>query len=151
MPSDEHKNILAFIARCDDPDKLRNLCKNAATKGATEVERAACLRLYQLLPSEKPGSFEFDVWKSIYALEHTLSSERQRTTRLQRTRNKISQDGEIATVISLILKDKPSDGFSMLIDRDMADLTFEAVALRHSTLFDEATLQAARSRLNGVR
>lgn len=137
---------LTFIASCNDPAKLRQIAVNAAAKGAVEVERAARLRLYAILPSERPGTLEYDVWQSIHCLEDTLSVERGKTVRLSRTRQKIGRDGEYKTVSDLVLGAQ-SDGFDMLIERDMPNLTFEAVAIKHADRFDEAVLAAARSRL----
>jgi hypothetical protein len=137
---------LAFIESCDDATKLRQLAVNAASKGVSEVERSARLRLYAILPSEQPGTLEYDVWQSIYCLEDTLGLERGKTTRLSRTRQKIARDGEQKTVADLVLG-TPSDGFSMLIERRMPELTFEAVAIKHSDRFDEEVISAAKARL----
>ena len=100
-----------------------------------------------MLPCTQPGTLEHEVWKSIYPREHSLSTERGRTTGLQRTRNSIADNGEVRTVAALLLKKKPSDGFAMLIDRGMPELTFEALALRHPTRFSDVELEAARARL----
>jgi hypothetical protein len=141
---------LQTIERCDDPKSLRQIAANARSKGELEVARAADLRLYAVLPPEAPGTFEHDVWQSIHALEGTLTVERAKTTRLGRTRQKIARVGEFETIKDLILGKKPSEGFFMLIDRQMGDLTFEAVALRHSNQFDKAVLVAAAARLQSV-
>lgn len=138
------------IAKCVDPKGLRQIAANARKKGEMAVAHAADLRLYEILPSEAPGTFEHDVWRSIHALEGTLTSEREKTTRLGRTRPKIARVGELETIKDLIMGTKPSDGFFMLIERKMADLTFEAVALRHSDRFDDAVLDAAATRLRSV-
>ncbi|MER9105736.1 hypothetical protein NKH95_17535 [Mesorhizobium sp. M0848] len=141
---------LKMIEGCVDPKSLRQIAANARRQGELAVARAADLRLYEILPSEKPGTFEHDVWRSIYALEGTLSSEREKTTRLARTRQKIARVGELETVKDLILSAKPSEGFSMLLERQMAELTFEAVSLRHSERFDDSVLHAAATRLRSV-
>lgn len=147
--SNETKRALEFIARCNDPKKLRQLAANAHERGQEEVRRAATLRLYEVQPSEKQGTLEYDVWQSIYALEGELSHERGKTTRLSRTRQKIARDGEERTVADLVTG-KVSDGFRMLVERNMPQLTFEAVALKHSGQFDKQVLSAAEQRLNDV-
>jgi hypothetical protein len=138
---------LKYIEACTDAPSLRRLIKNARTIGEDDVERAAELRLFEILPAAQPGTLEHDVWRSIHALESTLTSERHRTTLLNRTRPKIAREGEVATVAELVLKKKASDGFHMLMERNMADLTFEAVALRHPDDFEQDVLDAARARL----
>ena len=146
------ERALHFIASTSDTAKLRQMIKNARRQGGADVERAARLRLYFLLPKEEPGTLEHDVWQSIYALEGALTSERGKTILLGRTRQKIARDGEANTVADLILG-KASDGFRMLIDRSMPELTFEALALRHPGRFDETVRTAAHDRLvaAGVR
>jgi len=142
------ERILKMIENSTDPKALRQIAENARKKGQLIVARAAELRLYEILPSGKPGSFEHDVWRSIHALEGTLTNERGKTTRLGRTRQKIARVGELATVTDLILgTKKPSEGFTMLIERQMPELTFEAVALRHPEKFDRDALDAASARL----
>ena len=141
---------LRLIDGCDDPKSLRQIAANARLKGEAAVALAADLRLYEILPSEKPGTFEHDVWRSIHALEGTLTAERGKTTRLGRTRQKIARVGELETIKDLILGAKPSEGFFMLIERKMSELTFEAVALRHPLRFDPAVLSAAAARLGSV-
>ena len=144
---DKTQRALELIVRCADPKKLRQIAANAHRNGEEEVRRTAMLRLYEVLPSEKQGTLEYDVWQSIYALEGELSYERGKTTRLTRTRQKIVRDGEQTTVADLVLG-KVSEGFRMLVDRNLPELTFEAVALKHTDRFDERVLAAAGQRLS---
>ncbi|MDX0503606.1 hypothetical protein GOC80_13320 [Sinorhizobium medicae] len=138
------------IERCVDPKLLRQIAANARKRGEACVADAADIRLYEILPSEKPGTFEHDVWRSIHALEGTLSNERGKTTRLGRTRPKIARSGELEAVKDLILRKDASEGFYMLLERQMSGLTFEAVALRHPELFSADVLDAAENRLRSA-
>lgn len=137
---------MEFIRNSSDPGKLKTLIANARKLGSDGVRHAAQLRLYAILPSAKPGTVEHDVWQSIYALEGALAEERGKTVLLARTRQKIGRDGEIKTVADLVTG-KATEGFTMLIDRGMPELSFEAVALRHPEQFEPAVLEAARRRL----
>ncbi|THG37100.1 hypothetical protein [Sphingomonas olei] len=146
MDNEGTVRALALIAACDDPDKLKRMAANARRLGEWEIEHAAALKLYTVLPSAEPGTFEHDVWRSIHALEGALKDERGRTTLLGRTRQKIARDGERHTVADRV-RGKASDGFRMLMDRGMVDHTFEAVVLRHQTLFEDEVVSAAADRL----
>jgi hypothetical protein len=144
------ERALAFIATCVDPKKLTQMIENARKQREPDVERAAMLRLFEVKPEAQPGTLEHDVWRSIYALEGALTGERERTTLLGRTRQKIAADREAATVASLILRKEASDGFHMLLERNLAGHTFEAVALRHPARFDRDVLEAADARLRAA-
>lgn len=146
MNDDRVSRALQRIANSSDADELRRMAVNARTAGQHEVHRAAVLKLYSVLPSAEPGTLEYDVWQSVYALEGELSAERGKTVRLSRTRQKIQRDGEAGTVVALV-KGTESDGFRMLVDRQMLELTFEAVALRHRERFPDDVLDHAASRL----
>ena len=143
------RRALERVAGCSNPKELRGIADNAKRLGNTEVEVAALRKLYAVSPEAEPGTLEYDVWQSIYALEGSLKDERGKTTLLSRTRQKIARDGETLTVADLVRK-PPSEGYRMLIARGWPELTFEAVALRHPEHFDESTLAAARNRLDGT-
>ena len=139
--------MVEFVATCDDPEKLRTIAKNAEAGGADLLYSEAKRRLYAVLPAEKPGTLQYEVWRSIFALEDVLKSERGKTVLLSRTRQKIKAHGEHRCVADLVTG-KPSDGFEMLRERDMLDLSFEAVALRFSDEFEHLVLNAAKARLD---
>ena len=77
-----------------------------------------------------------------------LLDERGKTVRLSRTRQKIARHGEAKTAADLSLKPQPADGFHMLVERNHANLAFEAVVLKHPKTFTKDVLAAAESRLS---
>jgi hypothetical protein len=146
--TDLTQRALDRIAICRDPNELRRIIVNAKTAGNLAVHQSAQRKLYSVRPDAPAGSFEHDVWQSIYALEGSLAETRGKTTLLSRTRQKIKRDGERKTVADLVTKPAASDGYRMLIERGWPELTFEAVALRHPDSFDATVLTAAKNRLH---
>jgi len=146
----DHKKVLASIAVATDPTKLRTLRENAQRLGVPEVDDAAFRRLVEILPEETPGSIEHDFWKTIHAFEEILRDERGKTVRLSRTRQKIDRVGVMRTLIDFAVSKAPTDGFNMLIERGLPELTGEALVLKHSGHFETAVLEAAKSRLEGA-
>ena len=131
------------------------ICRNAMRLPQARRDGGICIRLSKvatnLLPMAlRSASFETDVWRSIHVLEAALRLEGKKGATLGRTRLKISREGEQKTVADL-LRGKPSRGFEMLVDRDLLERTFEAVALRHPQLFDIQLLQMAASRLEQAK
>lgn len=141
------EKVMAFVRNTTEPDKLKALISNAKRLGEKSVEDAAFNRLIEILPSEKSGTVEHDFWKTIHAFELALTEERGKTTRLQRTRQKVARVGEIKTLADWAVSSTKTDGFDMLIVRGMPELTGEAIVLRHPSVFDEKTRHSARAKL----
>ena len=55
--------------------------------------------------------------------------------------------GEIQTLVDWALNAKSTDGFTMLLERNMAELTGEAIVLRHAQQFGTEVVAAARRRI----
>ena len=115
--------------------------------GVTVVADAAFRRLIEVLPEETPGSIEHDFWMTIHAFEEVLRDERGKTIRLSRTRQKIGRVGVKQTLIDFATSKAPTDGFNMLIERGLPELTGEALVLKHSESFDSDVQIAAKQRL----
>ena len=146
----DRAKLKALIAACDDAEKLRAWIQNARAKADREIEDVAFRRLMAILPKERPGSIEHDFWRTIHVFEHLLTEERGKTTRLARTRQKVGRVGEIKTLEDWAFATKDTDGFGMLIERHMPELTGEAIVLRHAGQFSEEVVVAARRRLEGA-
>jgi hypothetical protein len=147
----DHEKILGLIENCDDPARLKSWIANARSKGETGIADAAFRKLVSVLPKEKPGTVEHDFWRTIHAFEHVLSEERGKTTRLAWTRQKVARVGEIQTLKDWALSAKSTDGFGMLLERDMPELTGEAIVLRHAHQFGTDTRIGRGSRRSGIQ
>lgn len=143
----DHTRALAYIAQCDDVEKLRTMRANALKLGAAGVADTALKRLISVAPSEQPGSVEHDFWQMVHALEQFLSEERGKTTKLSRTRQMATRTGVVPTLINLASRDKDTAGFQMLVDRGMPEYTGEAIVLRHAAAFATEVVEVARRRL----
>lgn len=148
----KHEKLIEIIETTDDATKLHNWIDNARREKAEYVEAAAIKRLVEvnaLTNHDDPNTpLVLDFWKSITALEFALSDERNKTIRLGRTRQKIKRVGVKQTLEDLTMSTTPSEGFYLLQDRNMTDMSAEAVVLRHHEQFDEAVSRAAQSRLD---
>lgn len=146
-----HKKLVEIIENTDDPVKLHKWINNARREQAKDIESAAVKRLVEINAltnhDDPTDSLVLDFWKSIAALEFALSDERSKTIRLARTRQKIKRVGVKQTLEDLTMSSTPSDGYFLLRDRNMMDMSAEAVVLRHQTRFDDTVLKAARTRL----
>lgn len=143
----DHTKALAAIAHLTDARLLRQFRENAQKLGAPEVADAAFRRLLEILPEEAPGSIEHDFWMTIHAFEEVLRDERGKTVRLSRTRQKIARVGVKQTLIDFAMSKAPTEGFDMLIERDLPELTGEALILKHGESFDPKVRAAAKQRL----
>ena len=136
------------ISTATDPAKLRQMRHNAQRLGARSVEDAALRRLAAILPDEEPGTIEHDFWMTIHTVEELLGQDRGRTGRMTRMRQKIEKVGVRKVLEDAATAAKPDDGFQLLIEHGMPELTGEAIVLRHPEGFEPAVIDAARARLS---
>lgn len=145
--------LIEFISVCADIGKLQNWVRNAEREGVPEIADAARRRIIEVeaLKSKDSSSdpMVLDFWKSIFALEFALSEERGKTTRLNRTRQKIARVGVLQTLADLARQPTASEGYFLLRERGMLDMSAEAVVLRFPDRFDPDVLIAAQRRLDG--
>lgn len=153
----DHSRVLGVIEGLDDPAKLRNLMANAHKQGANEVHRAAFRRLVDLSAEDAPEAAEGDpegidhaFWSTIGAFEELLKESRGRATKLTRHRQKAAKAGVRRALADLATAAEPAEGFDTLIERDMRDLTAEAVVIRFSDSFEPEVVAAARARLDAA-
>jgi hypothetical protein len=146
-PTKAEARALSAIAATTDEATVRGLLANAERLGSQIVADAAVRRLAEILPAGDSSAVALDFWRSIHALKEVLTRERRKTTRLSRTRQKIARVGVVETLRDLALSSTPSEGFDLLLARKMADLTAEAVVLRHPLKFSEDVQVAASARL----
>ncbi len=143
----DQTKVFSFIERCDNADELNKLIANAKKQNEQDVERAAFRRLIYISPVDAPGSLEHDFWSTVIAFEHLLKQERGKTVLLARTRQKLKRVGVVQTLTDWATDTKETDGFQMLIERGMPDLTGEAIVLRHPHRFSSDVIHSARARL----
>lgn len=150
MTDEAIAKVLEVIRTSRDPDQLRRLMEAARRNSAETVREAAFRRLLHILPGETPGTIEHDFWQTIHAFEEVLRQERGKTVRLSRTRQKVKRVGVMQTLTDFAMNRAPTDGFRMLIDRAMPELTGEAIVLRHQRHFPEDVIKAAEERLRSA-
>ncbi len=143
----KNTKIIAVIENCDDPEKLKTIRQNALRQNEIEIAEIAFKKLVSIVPAENPGTVEYDFWQTVNAFEYTLSEERGRTTRLSRTRQKVNRVGVVQTLTDWAISKEVTDGFKMLLERGMPELTGEAIVLRHPDTFSPEIITAARDRL----
>ena len=144
------EGALDAIAGTQDPAKLRRLRDAGRREGSARVEEAAFRRLVSVLPAEGEEGAEREFWRTIHVFEELLSDERGRTTRLSRTRQKIARVGEMRALADFATARDTGGGFDTLVERDLPELTGEAIVLRHRGRFGAEVVEAAEARLRGA-
>ncbi|HEV7228906.1 hypothetical protein [Brevundimonas sp.] len=142
----DYSRQLAYIAKTEDAKELRQLVDRARALGAKPVEEAAFRKMVTLGIDHEAGSVEHDFWVTVNAFEADLKQERGKTVRLGRTRQKVARDGVVKTLADWAIK-PPTDGFHMLLERDLPELLGEAIVMRHADRFEPDVVEAARARL----
>lgn len=143
----DNSRIFAAIEAQADPDKLRALMANAKRKSVADVYDAAFRRLAEIASEDEPGALDHDFWGHVAAMEQVALEHHGKAVRMTGTRQVVRKNGVAVALGKLVSGKDAADGFKQLADRNMPELTAEAIVLRHSADFAPEVVTVARARL----
>ncbi len=136
------------IAKFTTPESCEQFAINVRER---EPERAKeALRRAVQLRAEKHGATsdaEREALEAVYAYERALTMIRGKTVRASRTWPMIHRLGIIAAVDRIVARPVESQGYDTLVQMGMQDMAFEAVVLRHPSLFSAAAVAQSKQRM----
>ena len=136
----------------NDPLLLRNLLENASKKGDATLVLDCQVRLAEIEGAKYSSQLEREFWTAVRAAEELKSADKGKTVRLTRTRQKADRVGIRQCLIDWSVSSGTTDGFKTLVAGGKAELTGEAIVIRHADEFEESVVTAAKDKLikNGV-
>lgn len=135
------------IAKMTDKTGLRNLMKNARRGDREDMYWLAFKQLCSLEGMKLDDPLERDFYDVLNAYEELLTEKNGRTTRATRTRRKLENKG-VRQCLNDWALGPPTDGFKLLKDKGLKELTAEYLVLKYSDQFPPETIESARERLS---
>ncbi len=135
------------ISEYTDPKALRNLMVNAKKLNRDDVWREAFLRLCALEGEDHSDPLHRDFYATLAAYEELLTEKNGRTTRANRTRQKLKNKGVIQCLEDWAIAPGGTDGFNLLIGFGMIELTGEYLVTKYPDRFSQEAVRAASARI----
>jgi len=108
---------------------------NAKRLGHDDYALQIQLRIAGLAGLAFDDAIEREFWTAVSCAEEFKTAENGKTTRLARTRQKHARVGAMQCLTDWALDPKVTEGFRILLAAGRADLTGEAIVIRHKDRF----------------
>ena len=139
-------------------DRIKNLktpkdceifARNAVAQNCPELAAEAKQRAIEIRAAEygAASDAERECLEAIYAYEEILFLKHGRRVKASRTWQMIKRRGIIAAIEQAVDRSDGTAGFSALKEVGLENFAFEAVILRHSSLFSESAVDRSRDRM----
>ena len=139
-------------------DRVKNLktpkdcevfARNAVDKGRPDLADDARRRSVELRAAAygATSDAERECLEAIYAYEEILFVKHGKRTRASRTWQMIKRRGIIAAIEQAVDRPDGTAGFTALKEVGLDNYAFEAVILRHPSLFSESAVDRSRQRM----
>ena len=139
----------ALVAKLKTPEDCAKFAKNATERGHPEFALAARKRAVQLR-AESYGitsDVQRECIEAIYAYEEVLSEKAGYRRTASRTWPMIKKYGVIEAVERVVKRKADPSGYTALVEMGLEDLAFEAVVLRHPSIFSAEAVAQSKERL----
>jgi len=137
------------VAKLKTPEECEQFAKNAIRLGRKDLADDARRWAVALRAAAYGAKSEAErqCLEAIYAYEEVLTAKNGRRTRANRTWQMIARHGILGAVERAVNRDAETVGYTALRDMGLQDYAFEAVVLRHPSLFSEQTVQRSKARI----
>lgn len=133
-----------------DPTALRTIMANSKRLGANDIWRRAFRRLCKLEGFDQTDPLRRDFYETLAAYEQLLTEKNGRTTKASRTRQKLKSKGVVQCLEDWAISKAPTEGFGLLIEHGLVELTGEYLVLKYPAHFSTSAVAAAKTRLHGL-
>ena len=130
-----------------DPKLVRSLLQNAQKAGRSDLVFQCQVRLAKLAGQRYDNQIEQEFWAAVSAAEELATAKNGKTTRLNRTRQKVARVGVMKCLEDWAFHKGTTQGFDILVEGGHPELTGEAIVVRHAAEFSPEAVAAARQRL----
>mgnify|MGYP003393309526 CR=1 FL=1 len=139
-----------IISKLKTPEECAIYEKNVTERGQPDLAVAARKREIELraLAHGATSDGERECLEAVYAYERVLSERNHKKTRAARTWQMIKRHGILPAVERAVNRPTETAGYRALIEMGLEDYAFEAVILRHPTLFSPEAVQRSQARIN---
>jgi hypothetical protein len=137
------KPVSAYI----DTDELRQLIVNAKRLGRPEIIDEAFRRICELEGRRYDDPLERDFYAGLAAYEEILREKHGRKQPAARTRKKLKNKTFIQCMEDWGRATAPTEGFRILVDKEMPELTAEYLLCQYASRFTPKAVQRAKDRL----
>ena len=137
------------IAKMTDANGLRNLMDNARRLGREDLYLHAFRRLCELEGLDLSDPLERDFYQVLNAYEELLTEKNGRTTKANRTRQKLKNKGVTQCLIDWAVGNA-TGGFELLVGKGLPELTAEYLVIQYEDRFENEVVEAAKLKLLSV-
>ena len=124
-----------------------NLMENAKKHERLDLYRQAFRRLGEIEGKDHEDPVVVLFWRAVAAVEELLRHKHGRAVRAAYTRRKAAKVGEIACLTDWAVNPHETEGFRMLVEGGLADLTGEYIVAHYPHRFPPEAVAAATARL----
>ncbi|WP_226646920.1 hypothetical protein [Microbulbifer variabilis] len=138
------------IKKIDTVKKCEIFAQNAKAKGREDLAKQAIERSLQIRAEEHGANMpaEIEALQAVYAYEEVLSAKNGKRTRASRTWPMIERHGIIGAVERTVNRPRESKAYHALVEMGLEGYAFEAVIIRHQTVFSQETVEISKQRLS---
>jgi hypothetical protein len=138
------------ISEYTDINDVQQIMKNAKRAGREDVYWDAFKRLCELEGLNHQEPLHRDFYSTLKAYEELLTEKNGRTTKANRTRQKLARRGVVQCLEDWANGSTETEGFKLLTENGLINLTGEFLVLKYKDQFSEKAVSNAGRRLKSV-